>query len=153
MRFHYTATASCSYDQCIAFRVLEIAEKSKPGNEIEAFMLPEDRKMNSDRVLFGSLAYAVQFCGFQSEYISHLSRIWMIQRKVCYSVPGAACRTTGDIARPGVMCIGSWPGGTRMHLWVLPEKVSDQVGNENANEEDKDVFGIDLWGDELAYIE
>ena len=40
-----------------------MAEKFKPGNENEAFMLPVDREMNSDRVLFGSISYTLQFCG------------------------------------------------------------------------------------------
>ena len=71
-----------------------MAGKSKIGNENEAFTLPVDHEMNSNRVLFGFLSHALQFCGLKSENISHLSRIRMIRRKLYYAVPGVVCFTT-----------------------------------------------------------
>ena len=78
MRFDHTAYALCSCDEWLAFRGMVLAEQTKPGNANESLMLIVGREMNSDRILFGPLPFAVQFCGLHPELISHLSGLRVI---------------------------------------------------------------------------
>ena len=86
MGFRHTANASCSYYEWLVFRGTVIAEQTKPGNDNEVLMLPVDREMNSDRILFGSLPFALQFFGLHPDHISHFSGLTVFQNKICYTI-------------------------------------------------------------------
>ena len=51
--FRHVAEATCTYNKWRAFRALVQAEVASSDYNHEAHMLPIDREMNKDRVLFG----------------------------------------------------------------------------------------------------
>ena len=61
--FGHVAEATCAYNEWLAFRALVHAEVASSEYKHEAHMLPTDREMNKDRVLFGSTPFALLFFG------------------------------------------------------------------------------------------
>ena len=126
--FHHVAKATCTYNEWLAFRALVQAEVASSEYKHEANILPIDREMNKNRVLFGSIPFALLFCGLELHHISHLQGPITIQNKICYIVPGAICRTTTAVSTIGVILNRSRPGSRRMIDWVLPRE--DDAAND-----------------------
>ena len=127
-----------------------ITEQTKPGNANEALMLTADREMNSDRTQFGSLPFALQFCGLYPDHISHLSGLRVIQNKIYYTVPGAFCRSLNGIAAPVVVLHRFCLGAHRIHHLAMPDNEESLSVNEDEGRESPSVFGIDLLVEMLA---
>ena len=101
MRFRHTANGSYSYDEWMAFRGIVLADQTKPGNANEALMLPVDRGMSSDHILFGSFPFTLHFSGLHPDHISHLPDLRVIQNKIYYTVSEVVCSRLNNIAAPG----------------------------------------------------
>ena len=152
--FRHTATEKCKYEEWLGFRSLVTADLTTSTFRNEASLKPVDKEMNSDRVLFGSYAFALHFCGLRPDQLSHLRGLKMAQNKICYIFPGAICRSTDAIAPPGVVLGRSWPGAYRMMPWELPNQQSaDGATAEIQNRNQDTAKAIDVSGERLTVRE
>ena len=55
----HVLTSECNYDEWLGLSSLVTNETFKSGLENEALILPINREMNSDRILFGSFTFAI----------------------------------------------------------------------------------------------